>query len=212
MTCRTDNDLGAYVMNALEPDEIQSVRAHLTGCPACREEVRSLEDAAALLALLTVQDIEQLFGPEPVADAAASARPRRRGAALAPIAAVLIAATTVGGVQVLSGGSGPSPPRIVQVVDPTTHVQAAVTMTGRSWGTQLHLSLTGAYPSGWCSLVAHSRDGQSDISATWVADAHGAANIDGLTAIRTSRLTELDVIVTATGARLVRINLPRHGS
>jgi hypothetical protein len=82
-------------------------------------------------------------------------------------------------------------------------------MTGRSWGTQLHLALDGVYPSGWCSLVAHSRDGQSDTAATWVADRQGAASVYGVTAIPVSQLTELDVL-TASGALLVRISLPHH--
>jgi hypothetical protein len=210
VTCTMDDNLGAYVLNALEPDESQTVQQHLPSCPACRAAVRSLADTAAVLALLTVEDIEQLYGPESAAARSAPDRPRRRRGASALIAAVLIVATAMGGVRVRSGGSGPSPPGVVQVVDPTTHVQAAVTMTGRNWGTRLHLRLSGAYPSGSCSLVAYARDGRSDIAASWVADAHGAASIDGQTAIPAVELTELDV-VSASGTRLVGINLPSHG-
>lgn len=216
MTCRMDDYLGAYVLAALEPDEDQAVHAHLTGCRACREEVSSLADTASLLALLTIQDIDEIYGPEPVAADPASAdpvsarrRPRRRWAVLAVAAAVLIAGTAVADVQVFSGGPVPSPPGVVQVVDPTTHVRAAVTMTGRIWGTQLHLALAGADPSGWCSLVAHSRNGQSETAATWVADRTGAASVDGATAIPVSQLTELDVL-TASGALLARISVPHH--
>lgn len=211
MTCRMDDYLGAYVLAALEPDEDQEVHAHLTGCRACREEVSSLADTASLLALLTIQDIDEIYGREPVAADPVSARrrPRRRWAVLAVAAAVLIAGTAVADVQVFNGGPVPSPPGVVKVVDPTTHVQAAVTMTGRSWGTQLHLALAGAYPSGWCSLVAHSRNGQSETAATWVADRTGAASVDGATAIPVSQLTELDVL-TASGALLARISVPHH--
>jgi anti-sigma factor RsiW len=211
MTCVIDGYLGAYVLHALEPDDAEIVQAHVTGCPACREEVSSLAGTASVLARLTLQDIEELYPAEPAEDGAAPARPRRRRLAVAAAAAVLIAAGTLGGVQVLGGGPVPPPPDTVQVVDPTTHVRAAVTVTGRRSGTDLHLSLAGAgaYPSGWCSLVAHASDGRSQTAATWVANAHRATSVDGATAIPASQLTELDVI-TATGARLVRITLPAH--
>jgi anti-sigma factor RsiW len=208
MTCSIDNDLGAYVLEALEPDESEAVQAHLAGCPVCRAEVDSLADTAGMLALLTIQDIEQLFGPESVADTTAPARPRRhRRGALVLAAAAVIAAMTLGGAQVLGGGPGPSPAGTVKVVDPTTHVQATVTVTGRDGGAHLHLALAGAYPSGSCSLVAHARDGRTESTASWVADSTGAANVDAMTAIPASQLSELDVLTT-TGVRLVRINLP----
>lgn len=236
MTCGMDNnELGAYVLHALEPAEAVAVQRHLTGCQACRDEVGSLANTASLLALLTLQDVEQLYDAAPVDhEATASrtgqpsattpaqanatprtstrpARPRRRHrAALAIAAAVLTASAAVGAVRALSDDHSPSSPGVVQVVDPTTHVQAAVTMTSRTWGTQLRLRLAGAYPSGWCSLIAHSRVGASDIAATWVADSHGAATVDGATAIPTNQLSELDVL-TDTGQLLVRITLPHHG-
>lgn len=233
MTCRMDNELGAYVLHALGPHEADAVQRHLIGCQACRDEVSSLTDTASLLPLLTLQDIEQLYDLAPVdddatpgrtgqhlatapaqADATARAstrpaRPLRHRAALAVAAAVLTAAASIGAARVLSGDHGPTGSGVVRVIDPGTHVQAAVTMTARSWGTQLHLSLVGAYPSGWCSLVAHSRDGRSDTAATWVADTHGAANVAGATAIGINQLSELDV-VTEAGQVLVRIAAPHH--
>jgi hypothetical protein len=124
---------------------------------------------------------------------------------------VLAVLASAGAVRVLSGRPGSSNSAVVQAADPATHVRAAVSMTDRSWGTQLHLTLAGAYPSGWCSLVAHSRDGHSDTAASWVADTDGTADIVGATAIPAGQLGELDV-VTDTGELLVRITLPPHGS
>jgi anti-sigma factor RsiW len=229
MTCIMDRELGAYVLHALEPQEADAVSRHLTGCPACRDEVRSLSSTASLLALVTLQDVEGLSDLQDVDDEGAAlrtatapaqsavarpnscrpARPRRRPAALAVAAAVLTASASVGAVRVLGGDHGSSNPSVVQVVDPATHVQAAVTMTSRGSGTQLRLTLAGAYPSGACSLVARASDGRSDTAATWVADTHGAADVAGATAIPASQLRELDV-VTDTGQTLVQINLHRY--
>jgi anti-sigma factor RsiW len=210
MTCSIDNELGAYVLDALEPDESEAVRAHLIGCPVCRAEVRRLADTAALLALLTAQDIELLFGPKAVTGDTTPTRPRPRRGAWAAAAALLIGATTLGAARMVDGGPGRSPPGAVQVVDPATHVHAAVMVSRRSWGTQVHLALAGAYPRGSCSLVAHSRDGRSESAATWVADSKGAARVDAVTAIRADQLNEIDIMTTA-GVQLVRINLPGDG-
>jgi anti-sigma-K factor RskA len=38
---------GAYAINALSSDEADLFRAHLDACPACRQEVRELQEAAA---------------------------------------------------------------------------------------------------------------------------------------------------------------------
>lgn len=40
---------GAYALNALSPEESADFRRHLAGCQACRDEVRELQIAAALM-------------------------------------------------------------------------------------------------------------------------------------------------------------------
>jgi anti-sigma-K factor RskA len=40
---------GAYAVNALSPEEADEFRKHLDACTACREEVRELQEAAALM-------------------------------------------------------------------------------------------------------------------------------------------------------------------
>jgi anti-sigma factor RsiW len=42
---------GAYVLDALDPDELAAFEAHLPGCPDCRAEVASLREAAARMAV-----------------------------------------------------------------------------------------------------------------------------------------------------------------
>lgn len=204
--CRTDIYLGAYVLGALEPSEARAVGAHVAGCDACRGELASLADTVMLLDLLTPEDVVELCPPDPVTVAAPRRHRRhRRRAALALASAALVAATGLGIVRGLDDGHAPSP-TVAQAVDPVTHARAAVTMTSKNWGTELHLVLTGAYPSGWCSLIAHSRDGRTTTAASWEADPQGRAVVDGTTAISADRLTRLDV-VTAGGVRLVQINL-----
>ena len=196
MTCAIESYLGAYVLCALEPDETERVEAHLAGCADCRDEVASLETAAARLWVLSPDDVESLDPP-------ATSRRRIRYKVMIPVAAAAAACAVLVGVAG-SGGHSTSA-REVRAVDPQTRVSATLNMWPRSWGTELRLTLAGAYPGGSCSLIAHSRTGQSDIAATWVASPQGTANVPGATSIPTGQLSELDV-VTGTGIHLVRIS------
>lgn len=206
MTCGMDDFLGAYVLDALEPAEAEAVRAHLAVCDTCRDEVAGLSATASMLALLTAAEAGRLASDEQESDRApvrAASRPRR--IALAIAAAAVIAIATAGGLH----GIGPAypAPSVVRAVDPATQVRAAVVVTPREQGAELRLSLSGAYPSGRCSLLAHSADGRTEFAARWVADASGAAEVDATTAIPPRQLTSLDV-VTDAGVRLVRITMP----
>jgi hypothetical protein len=205
-TCQMSVELGAYVLHALEDDEDQEVRRHVAGCDLCQDEVRELSFTASLLSLLTLADLEQLDDEE-APDSTAQVRPTRRRTsrrAMLAVAAGLVAALSIPAAWKLEHPAPSPAATVLRATDSTTRVAAAVRLVRQDSGTQVHLSLTGAYPQGWCALVAHSRDGRSDTAATWRADADGAADVAGMTAIPTTRLSELDV-VTDTGRVLVRI-------
>jgi hypothetical protein len=198
-----ETELGAYVLDALEPDESDVVQRHLSGCRSCQAELDSLIATVSWLTLLTPDDLAQLEQ-----DDAGSSRPRRRRRiATAVVAGALAASFAVGAALVLDGRQTPPGPAVVRAVDPANHVTAAVSMSAHDSGTELRLTLTGAYPGGWCSLVARSRDGHSQTTATWVADADGTAVVAAATAIPADQLSELDV-VTDQGRVLVRLPVP----
>jgi hypothetical protein len=214
MTCQLREYVAAYVLDALEPDESAVLQEHLADCAICQEELATVAWIPPLLPLVEADEVEHLADtseePPPrlldrlVAEIAREARtPRgRRVTTMIGAAALLLG---VGGLSAAAGlSSGHHETSTVEAVDSHTHVHAAVTISGRSWGTQLGLTLSGAYPNGTCSLIARSNDGRSDTAATWVASPQGTANVPGATSIPTGDLTELDV-VTAKGYQLVRI-------
>ena len=116
--------LGAFALDAVEPDESAVVEAHLATCPRCREEVREHREVAALLAYAGTTAPEGMWDRlAATLDAAppASAAPelgvmlgnqaavrtggrRRRGSriAAAAAAAALVAGLGAGGLQVQS--------------------------------------------------------------------------------------------------------------
>ena len=210
MTCSMSVELGAFALHALDADEADAVQRHVGECPLCQAELRELEFTASLLSLLTADDLDQLSG-----QAAKPGRVRRRRRlarrhrAVLPLVAAVLAVATALMPRAFDHHDRTPAASVLTVADPTTHVRAAVSVHPTSDGSRLHLTLTGAYPQGWCSLVAKSRDGQQDTAATWRADTRGSADVAGMTAIPAERLSELDV-VTGTGVVLVTIPVPAH--
>jgi Putative zinc-finger len=208
MTCSMHLELGAFVLHALGDNEAEDVERHLTDCAPCREEMRELAFTASLLALLTPEQVAQLENESVEGDLhrGRAGRWTRRHAAAALVAAALLVSAAVPVVRILAADEVPSA-QTVTGVDRATDLRAEVTLTRTDGGTRLHLDLTDATPRGWCSLVAHSRDGRSDTAATWLANYRGAAEVTGTTAIPLDQLKELDV-VTDTGRVLVTIPMP----
>jgi anti-sigma factor RsiW len=102
--CRTHADeIGPYVLGALEPDEMEAMRRHLVGCSRCAAEVQSLAGIPVLLDRAGADtDIAPLApGLEDevldrfVRERAASRSPRRRWPRLA-IPAIAVAALIAG--------------------------------------------------------------------------------------------------------------------
>jgi hypothetical protein len=220
MSCTQQTWVGAYVLDALEPDEITHVQEHIAGCPVCQDEVVNLSWIPALLRTVQLDEVLRLDdaetplhsdapAPAPVLERLLVAtRNRNRARRLRrPVAALLAAAAaaTLAGASVaqFSGGQG-AQSMAIHSVDPHSHVHAAVNLSERSWGTEVQLQLQGVHPGQRCSLIAHARDGRTDVAATWAASYRGTANVPGTTAIPLDQLREFDV-VTTDGRRLARL-------
>ena len=224
MTCHMSFHLGGYALHALDPRLEHAVEQHLMECDECLDELGELAFTASLLALLQPEDAEMLDGPDPAESASPpsallSGRPGpgrngryvRRRAVMAAVAAVVLGAAAVPAVHLLGAHDEPAQAVVLRAVGPAPRVRAEVSMVARDEGTGLHLTLAGAPRHGWCSLVARSADGSSEIAATWPADAVGRVDVSGSTAIPAAQLSELSV-VTDTGRRLVSIPVPHMGS
>jgi anti-sigma-K factor RskA len=112
--CRTHADeIGPYVLGALEADEMDEVRRHLAGCARCAAEARSLSELPALLDLAQADDEPAALSPtleDQVLDRfvreRARSAPRRRRFPRIAIPAVAVAAVIVALlVAVVPGGS-----------------------------------------------------------------------------------------------------------
>ena len=81
MTDHPLDDLAAYALGVLDPDETARVDAHLTSCASCRSEARAFADTA-----WTIAESQGRDAPSHVR-AAIVARARADGAAVGPIRA-----------------------------------------------------------------------------------------------------------------------------
>jgi anti-sigma-K factor RskA len=135
---------GAYVLEAMPPDEREAFEAHLTTCAACREEVEELRPAAAALPMasppmLPPPGLKDRIMAEVEREASLVAqpgegadrpRPRRRarltmltGWRLAPVAAGLLIAGVLVGAMVGRGAGSHSVEASVMVPGASAEVR-----------------------------------------------------------------------------------------
>jgi hypothetical protein len=218
MTCHMSFHLGGYALHALDPRLEHAVEQHLVECDKCLDELGELAFTASLLALLQPEDAEMLDGPDKAESASppsalSSGRPgpgrsgKYRRVVMAAVATVVLGAAAVPVVHLLGGHDEPAQAVVLRAGGPAPRVRAEVSMVARDEGTGFHLTLAGAPQHGWCSLVARSADGSSEIAARWPADGVGRVDVSGSTAIPAAQLSELSV-VTDTGRRLLSIPVP----
>ncbi len=157
--------IGAYVVDALDRDERARVAAHLAACPDCAAEYGALAGLPALLDRAAGLQLEPLRPAleERVLDAVARERGRRRrphrarrlvpararaavGAALA--GAALGAAVTALAVSGAEGSPAPAeraaaPVRYAVALDGDRGAEGRAALVPKSGGTSLHLAVQG---------------------------------------------------------------------
>jgi anti-sigma-K factor RskA len=214
--------LGTYVLGALHPSERAEVRAHLDGCSACREELTLLAAVPPALARLSERQaaalaredaphapsetLLQRIGTELV-------RRRRRlqwRRRLAGGLAVAVAAAGIAAGVALGARGTPSTPgpgavaAHLQATDPGTGVSATADVFTRSWGSSIHLTVSGVPGGDQCELVAVGSDGTSQVAGTWNVGYSGAVDIWGDAGMRPDQMTRLEVETTG-GQALVSL-------
>ena len=57
MSCPHEIEVGAFLVDALEPDERLRMEQHVRGCPICAREIEELGGLPALLATVPPPDV-----------------------------------------------------------------------------------------------------------------------------------------------------------
>jgi predicted anti-sigma-YlaC factor YlaD len=214
--------LGAYALGALEPGEREEVRAHLDGCPACREELAGLATTATALQHLAAGDTlvaaeehgERGLLGRTLAELRRRRRRLRLRLAAVGVAMVVAAAGAAAGVTLLSR---PGPPAAIPAAahlagaNPFSGVVASADVYAESWGSSIHVTISGVSVGERCQLVAVSRDGSEEVAGSWHVGYGGKAQVDGATGMAPGQLASLRVITTR-GAMLIALTMPSVSS
>lgn len=211
MRCEHEVSVGAYVLDALEPDEQIRMQQHVQECPVCTAAVQELEGLPRLLAGVPTP------GATPVAPVpselafqrfrrsatAVAAPPRRVGrwrwAVASAAAALVIGGAVATGVAVTSSVAAPE---VVEAVHNGVHVVA--TYLPAKKGTDVTVALDGLPVGEQCELVAVSRSGQEETAGQWTVSHAGTYEWSGWVA-----MTDQDVatweVRTLDGQPLVSV-------
>jgi hypothetical protein len=205
-------ELGGYVLGALEPAEREAVAAHLARCPECAVEHARI---AALPALLAHADgleiptaphaVEERVLDEIARERGASRRtrrPRRRwipswvgGRAL--VAGALAGAVLGAGVTALvlrDDDAGPTPAYSL-VLSGSGGASARAELEPGRGGTEVHMWVKGLPPGGDTVYeVRCERPGWSASAGTFRADARGRAYVVLTTAARLGEYERIRVV------------------
>jgi hypothetical protein len=215
--------LGGYVLEALEPDEAEAVRAHLPGCPACAAELASLADLPHLLDLaapfahpdepLSPSFEEALLDRFARESDTARPRPRRRrrlprlGLAwtrprVAVVSAVLAAALAVGAMSLLDRGDDQqrASRSYVVALQPgpgAPGAKARISLYRVKGGTGVHLWASGLQPGSMrvYEMLCESKTWSAS-AGTFRADAHGKVEVKLTTAARVGEYDRVRVVTS----------------
>ncbi len=203
-------ELGAYVLDALEPADRARVDAHLAHCATCRHELEGLAPLPALLAgVPELEPVDAADGPSGAADRLlaelARVRRRRRRAQVAVAAACVVIGIGAFGLSRALGPGG-AHAQVIQGHSAVTHVAGRVSLVATPEGSSLEIALTGVPPGTRCELVVVGAGGRREVAATWRASYDGTASVRGASAMSPAQVTEL-VVVAGPGSPL--LVLPR---
>lgn len=228
--------LGAYVLGALDEQEVRTVDAHTASCQKCRDELDELRDMESALGevppeafldgppeggdLLLQRTLRQVRGER-------AAQALRQRAFLAAAAAIASAALLGGGILIGQNTGDRTteaipPAPTATATAPTTPPGRVTFLEGRSTETggemrlrvtpaadwiRLNASVTGIPAGERCRLVVVAKNGDREIAGSWlVADEEKGANLDGSAAVPMDDVAEV-VIENDHGKKYVSVKV-----
>ena len=180
------DELGVYVLGAIEPGERGRVDEHLASCPRCRDELAGLAALPGLLRKIPADGAIWAWiddGGDPLPGAAldtligrvTTIRRRRRrltAAAAGALLAGVAAAASLAAFQALAGV--PHWTAAVAAASPVTGAWAEVRYAAQPWGTELEVQVTGVRAGTRCQLVVTGARGQDAAAGGWTITAGSA--------------------------------------
>jgi hypothetical protein len=206
MTTQHDPQLlGAYVLGALDEQEVHAMDEHLASCPDCARELDELRAMEAYLG--EVPPEAMLDGPPEGGDlllqrtlrqvrSERGGVARRRQFALGAAAAVVAALVLGAGVFVGKATSpdanvasptptvapDPSGTKLATFTDPVTKASMTVKVVPAAGWVRTNMAISGIPEGEKCRIFVVAKDGSRQEAGSWVVSKKGAAegtNLDG---------------------------------
>lgn len=184
-------ELGVYLLGAVEPAQRAPVDRHLVSCPQCRAELAGLAGLPSLLrrvpvgeALRLAPDVAAALVPSPSLTGLARrvSGIRRRRWCLTAAAASIAGFAAAAGLHAMYPAAARAPaaaaPRWAVTADGANRVTgawAAVRYTPLPWGTELEVQVTGVAAGTRCELLVTGPRGQDVAAGGWTITAGQAA-------------------------------------
>jgi hypothetical protein len=183
-------ELGVYLLGAIEPAQRALVDRHLATCAPCRAELAGLAELPALLRRVPAEEAGRLPADTPAVTPGPSLATlagrvsgiRRRSWRLTVAAALLAGFAAAFGLQALHAiGARPQAAAVrwaatAQGSNPVTGAWAAVRYTSLPWGTEMEVQVTGIAAGTRCQLLVTGPRGQDLAAGGWtIAAGHLAA-------------------------------------
>lgn len=162
--------LGALALGDLPAADRAAVEGHLRECAECREELAGLESVGRLLSLADPDRVSQPaprppreLGTRIEAAIAAERRTRRVGRRRRfALAALAGAAAIAAALVLLVGGGGTGPPsERVEFGSLPSGVEIGATLVPRSFGTEIHMYVSGIRSGTLCRVFLRDSRGRS---------------------------------------------------
>jgi hypothetical protein len=176
-------ELGVYLLGAIDPAQRALVDRHLAACPQCRAELAGLAGLPSLLRRVPAGEALQLApdaaapvpGPSLAALAGRVSGIRRRRWCLTAAAALTAGFAAAFGLQALHPAvAGPpaaaAAPRwavTAEGANPVTGAWAAVRYTPLPWGTEMEVQVTGVAAGTRCQFWVTGPRGQDVAAGGW---------------------------------------------
>jgi anti-sigma-K factor RskA len=219
---RWSDDLGAYLLGALDPREAEAFEGHLEGCERCQEELRWLEPAVQVLPEAVERaepppQLREALMAEVREDVRGRERPAParswRGWLLKPAVGLAVLALLVAGVVGYEvgkdgGGEKSAPDKIVRQINGMT-----VTMIQEGEGGKLELAGVPQPPEDKVFEAWVERDGEVEaVPALIVPDRNGHAEttIADMSGVKTLMITvePRGGSETPTGETIMEMEVP----
>jgi anti-sigma factor RsiW len=193
--------IGALVLGHLDPDEEAALRAHASGCEACRGEIEALEPVARLLLRADPDRVGATPPPPPaslgigVSNRLAGERRARLGRRLG-FAGVATALAGAAAAAILA--TGPSDEslaaRTVQFDTGDPSIALTATLGSRPWGTEVELAVRGMHEGTRCRVwLISEREGRVSAGSFVYRYGEGSAGASLTSALPGSSVDAIEV-------------------